>query len=129
MRYPLALLWAMFSTVAIAQNQPDDPAMERVERDLEAVLQEQHAVFQQFQMIQALQQSEIQSVVSGQPPLYVPEGQFPSYEDQRRAKDEQQQRLSKYSSQLEELYARYRDLGEQSSQLVRQMQELAQQRR
>jgi hypothetical protein len=103
--------------------------LERVERALEAIRKEQQAIFQQFQMIQALQQSEMHSAALGKPPMYVPQGQLPNYDDVTRAKEAQQERLSSYTSQLEELYARYSELGEQSSRLVEQMQALAQQAR
>jgi hypothetical protein len=117
---------AALPLLAPAQNARPDPEMQRYERALEAIRLEQQAIFQQFQMIQALQQQEMQSAISGQPPLYVPQGQLPNYDELQRAKEQQQDRLNSYSGQLEELYERYRQLGEQSAELVQQMQGLAQ---
>jgi len=51
----------LFSAVAPAQSAADaDTPLRRAEAALFAVREEQQAVFQQFQMVQALQQFEMQ---------------------------------------------------------------------
>lgn len=100
--------------------------LKRLESALDAVRQEQQSVFQQFQMAEGLQRSEMQSIETGPPPVYVPEGQAPSYNDAVRAKQERQDRLKHYSEELRRLSARYRELEGQSRSLVDQIRALAQ---
>ncbi|HZP91290.1 MAG TPA: hypothetical protein VFB20_00195 [Burkholderiales bacterium] len=118
------LLLLLPSFVSLAQ--PDiDAQMQRLETALAAVRQEQHSVYQQFQMIQALRQSELQNAVTMPSPAYAPAGEPPNYDDMVRAQQESQNRLRDYSDELQRLYARYRDLEVQSRQLVDQMNGLA----
>lgn len=116
---PFALL--LMANLALAQPQADTP-LQRTEAMLEAVREEQRAVYQQFQMIQSLQQGELQNT----DPVYVPQGQIPNYDDMARARQEQQVRLRNYSSELQQLHTRYRDLGAEAAQLLERMRALSQ---
>ncbi|MEO8164087.1 MAG: hypothetical protein ABI619_01700 [Betaproteobacteria bacterium] len=110
---------------AMAQTPPDTP-LQRTQALLVAVRDEQQAVYQQFQMIQSLQQAEIQRP---DPALaaYATPGQIPNYDDTARARQEQQARLSNYSNELQQLHERYRELGAEASRLVDRMRALSQQ--
>lgn len=118
-----AVLFLLFSGVA---QSADDMQLQRLESALDAVRQEQQSVFQQFQMAESLQRSEMQSIETGPPSVYVPDGQAPSYNDAVRAKQERQERLQYYSEELRRLSARYRQLDGQSQSLVEQIRALAQ---
>ena len=125
----LALL--MFLSTAVPAQSPAaeaDALLKRAEAALLAVREEQQAVYQQFQMMQALQQLEMQNATSASSPVYVPEGQIPNYDDVARARREQQDRLKGYAYELQQLYARHRDLGAEAAQLRDQVRILSQQR-
>ena len=115
---PVAFL--VIANLAMAQPQSDTP-LQRTQALLEAVREEQRAVYQQFQMIQSLQQAELQNT----DPVYVPQGQIPNYDDVARARQRQQARLQDYTSELQQLHARYRDLGAEAAQLLERMRALS----
>lgn len=121
----------MFLSTAVPAQSPaaeTEPPLKRAEAALLAVREEQQAIYQQFQMIQALQQLEMQNATSASSPVYVPEGQIPNYDDVARARNEQQDRLKSYAYELQQLYARHRDLGAEAAQLRDQVRILSQQR-
>lgn len=127
MRWFTHVLLIFLSGGALAQPAADaDSPLRRTEAALYAVREEQRAVYQQFQMIQTLQQAEAQNAAPGAPAT-VPQGQLPNYDDMARARQEQQDRLKNYAAELQELYARYRDLGAEAAQLLDQVRNFAQQ--
>jgi hypothetical protein len=129
MRQIIFALLMLLSAGALAQTAADaDTPLKRTQAALAAVREEQRAVYQQFQMIQALQQAEIQNSGPMSSSVYVPEGQIPNYDDMARARREQQDRLRNYTYELQQLYVRYRDLGGDAAQLVDQVSILLQQR-
>ena len=126
MRQITFALLMILSAAALAQSATDaDLPLKRAEAALAAVREAQHSVYQQFQMIQTLQQSELQSVGPALSPVYVPESQIPNYDDVARARQEQQDRLRNYALELQQLYARHRDLGNEAAQLLDQVRILA----
>ena len=114
----------MLAALTTAHAQSDTP-LQRTQALLQAVRDEQHAVYQQFQMIQSLQQAEMQSPDPAAA-AYVAPGQIPNYDDTARARQEQQTRLKNYSYELQQLHARYRDLGAEAAQLVERIRTLSQ---
>jgi len=120
----LTLLALLLAGMAVAHAQVDTP-LQRTQALLQAVRDEQHAVYQQFQMIQSLQQAEMQSPDPAAA-AYVAPGQIPNYDDTARARQEQQTRLKNYSYELQQLHARYRDLGTEATKLTEQIRMLSQ---
>jgi len=120
----LTLIALMLAALTTAHAQSDTP-LQRTQALLQAVRDEQHAVYQQFQMIQSLQQAEMQSPDPAAA-AYVAPGQIPNYDDTSRARQEQQTRLKNYSYELQQLHARYRDLGAEAAQLVERIRTLSQ---
>jgi hypothetical protein len=118
----LALL--LLATAATAQTQ--DSPLRSTQAMLDAVREEQRAVYQQFQMIQSLQQAELQSADPAAP-AYVTPGQIPNYDDMAKARQEQQVRVKNYSYELQQLHMRYRDLGTEAAQLLDRIRALSQQ--
>jgi len=117
------LVALMLIALTAAQAQSDTP-LQRTQGLLQAVREEQHAVYQQFQMIQSLQQAEMQSADPAAAASVAP-GQIPNYDDTSRARQEQQTRLKNYSYELQQLHARYRDLGAEAAQLVERIRALS----
>ena len=128
MRQITFVLLMLLSAAAVAQSATDAyTPLRQAEAVLSAVREEQRAVYQQFQMIQTLQQAEMQSAAAAPWSVYVPQGQIPNFDDMARARQEQQDRLSNYAYDLQQLYARYRDLGAEAAQRLDQMRILSQQ--
>lgn len=128
MRQVTLVLLMLLSAAALAQPAADaDTPLRRAQALLSAVREEQRAVYQQFQMIQTLQQAEMQSSAPASSSVYVPPGQIPNYDDMARARQEQQDRLRNYAYELQQLYARYRDLGIEAAQWLDQVRILSQQ--
>ena len=117
-RLAIALLFLM-SGSALAQSS-GDVQMPRLEAALARVREEQQSVYQQFQMIQALQRAELQSVETNSA-LYVPDGQVPSYDDVARERLIRQGRIRYYTEELRQLSDRYRDLDHQVGPLLEQI--------
>lgn len=122
------------------QNQPSGPqtsqAVERKEADpriaqlemaLNHVSQEQQSVYQQFQMLQEMRRNEMQDInplimqdmggVKDAPPM--------SYDDSIRVQRERKERFQQHTRELDRLYARYSELGEQKKAILDQLRELA----
>jgi len=119
MRYLVGVLLSVLVSGAIAA---DDLQLRRLESALDAVRHEQQVVYQQFQMTESLQRTELQA----DPAMgYVPDGQPVNYDDAVRAKQARQARLDEYSYQLQTLSARHRELEDQSRALVDQIRALA----
>jgi hypothetical protein len=128
MRQITLVLLMLLSAAALAQSPADaDTPLRRAQNLLSAVREEQRAVYQQFQMIQTLQQAEMQSAAPAISSVYVPPGQLPNYDDMARARQEQQDRLRNYAYELQQLYARYRDLGAEAAQWLDRVRILSQQ--
>jgi predicted secreted protein len=118
------------------ERPPADPRIAELEMALKQVDHERQAVYQQFQMTQELRRNEIQDNnpqviqganmtsimpyasggLSGNPPV--------SYDDQVRLLRERQERIQQYGQDLNRLYSRYTELGEQRRALFDQLMEL-----
>ena len=128
---------AMAQTAPSAQEQASGRAeLEARIRGVEAALSrinaEQQSVYQQFQMVQEMRRNERQDLLSaGQPytpPAWISSYAIPNYDDVVRDKQAREFRLHDYASQMERLYARYRELEDQKRPLLEQLAELTAQR-
>ena len=131
-----ALAQSALNSDSKAPNSAPDPEMARLEAVLNHVNQEQRAVYQQFQMTQELRRNEMQE---GYPPMQAPSTMVQgfyvagglkdnppqSYDDNVRLLRERQERIQQYTEDLNRLYARYAELGEQKKVLLDQLMELA----
>ena len=123
--------WCL-SGPAMAQSVPSverkvDPRIAQLEMALSHVSQEQQSVYQQFQMLQELRRNETQDAnmlvtqdmggVKDMPPI--------SYDDSIRLQRERKERFQQQSRDLDRLYARYAELGEQKKVILDQLRELA----
>jgi hypothetical protein len=118
--------------VATAQTPPNnerkvDPRIAQLEMALSHVSQEQQSVYQQFQMLQEMRRSEIQDInplvmqdmggVKDMPPI--------SYDESIRLQRERKDLFQQHARELDRLYARYSELGEQKKAILEQLRELA----
>ncbi|WP_107762877.1 hypothetical protein [Nitrosospira multiformis] len=133
----LLLLFSGVTGPVYAQTAPSsstkpDPRMAELEMALNHLSQEQQAVYQQFQMIQELRRNEIQDsqplAVQGYLTMGgVKDAPPASYDDNVRLQRERTERIQQYTRDLNQLYARYAELGNQKRALLDQLTELAQQ--
>jgi hypothetical protein len=104
-----------------------DPRIAQLEMALSHISQEQQSVYQQFQMLQDLRRSEIQDIT----PLVtqdmggVKDMPAITYDDSVRIQRERKERFQQNSRELDRLYARYSELGEQKKAILEQIRELA----
>lgn len=90
------------------------------ESELNRVRQEQQAVYQQFQILQALQGNEgLEADPTSS--LYVPGGGIPNYDDVVRAKQERQERVRYYSEEMRRLSERHRSLDIRAGSLIEEL--------
>ncbi len=142
----LILLNSSVIASALAQTVPSpsprtsypapDPRVAQLEMVLNQVQQEQQATYQQFQMMQELRRNEMQesfpqamqtpSMATQSP--YATSGLIdnPSqnYDEKTRLQRERQERIQQYTLDLNRLYSRYNELGEQKRALMDQLMEL-----
>jgi hypothetical protein len=118
--------------VLMAQGAPSterkvDPRITQLEMALNHVSQEQQSVYQQFQMLQELRRNEVQDStplllqgmggVKDMPPI--------SYDESIGLQRERKERFNHQARELDRLYARYSELGEQKKAILDQLRELA----
>ena len=97
-------------------------------REVEAALtrnsQERQSLYQQFNMVQELRRNEERQsfAAANSPPS------SPLYDDVKREEQTRARRIKDYQADLDQLYARYRELQAQERALVQSLSALAQQR-
>ena len=121
------LAQAAQSTGALPLPKPD-PRIFELELAVNRLTQEQQAVYQQFQMVQDMRRNEMQDltpIILGPPAMGgVKEGPPLSYDETIRIQRERKERIQQYTRDLEQLYARYTELGNQKKALLDQIMEL-----
>lgn len=114
---------------------PPDPRVIQLEITLNQLNQAQQSVYQQFQMVQELRRNETQIdppqavLNTSEAPYYSMGGgnSNPSlnYDENVRFQRERQERLRKYTRDLNDLYSRYSELEEQKRAVLGQLMELS----
>ncbi|MBS0298579.1 MAG: hypothetical protein JSR32_01385 [Proteobacteria bacterium] len=99
----------------------------QLEKSLARIQQESQSIQQQFMMIQELRRNEI----SESPTLIpsIPSAKsvpVPKYEDLIRLQQEKQERIEKYTADLNRLYARYNELENEKQTILEQIKSLEQ---
>ena len=116
-------LLAVISGTAFSQSS-NESQMRKLTALLDGIRLEQQSVYQQFQMTETLQRSELRAIGTV-PGIEVQEGSPPSYDDAARAKRDRQNRLNYYADEMKRLSGRYRELANESASVVEQMRILA----
>ena len=112
-----------------------DPRVAQLETALNQVRQELQVLYQQFLVMQALRQNEIQEsfplatyVPSIEKSPYATSGLIDnppqSYDEKIRSQKEHQERIQQYTLDINSLHSRYNELGEQKKVLMDQLMEL-----
>lgn len=114
--------------MSIASKQ--DPRLAQLEMAVNRLNQEQQSVYQQFQMIQDLRRNEIQDghplIVQGPPAMGgVRDAPPTNYDENIRLQRERRERIQQHTQDLDRLYSRYAELGEQKKALLDQLMELS----
>lgn len=131
MRTILLLLALTFSFAIWAdENKSTDTEkqMRQLEKALARVQQESQSTQQQFMMIQELRRNDM-----AEPPMNVPlpstPGQsipVPNYNNLMQQKQERDQRIEKYTADLNRLYARFTELENEKQVILEQIRSLEQ---
>jgi hypothetical protein len=121
---PLVLVLGLLGAPAAAADAVDQQ-MRRLEAALTRIVQEQQAVFQQFQMLQELRRNDERQMFPLQ--IYSTPPVIRNYDDVRREEEARAQRIRDYQYELDRLYLRYRELDEQKRPLLDALSALAQQ--
>ena len=119
------------SAAAFAADPQIEAEIRQLQTQIGNVQQEEQSAFQQFQMIDGLRRLELHAEnppVVQNSPVYSSDNPPPNYDDVVREKREREERIDRYTAELNNLYARYRMLEEQRVGLVERLNELVQQR-
>ncbi|ALQ52516.1 hypothetical protein ATY38_05125 [Nitrosomonas ureae] len=129
MQFILLLLFFVFANVIWANTEALDQEAQirELEKTLTLIQQESQSTYQQFLMIQELRRNEMAEVpqavrLPNSPSQSIP---IPNYEDLIQLKQEKQERIDKYTTDLDHLYARYRELEDEKQAIFEQIRSLA----
>ena len=132
MRTILFLLALTFSLMVLADEDKGATDTENQSRQLEKALariqQESKSIQQQFMMIQELRRNDI-AEPSMNIPLPSTPGQsipVPNYNNLMQQKQERDQRIEKYTADLNRLYARFTELENEKQDILEQIKSLEQ---
>lgn len=99
----------------------------QLEETLSRIQQESQSTYQQFLMIQELRRNEIsEAPVTAQPNPPSKSIPIPKYEELIQLQQEKQERIGKYTADLDRLYARYRELEDEKQAIFEQINSLQQ---
>jgi len=122
------VLFLLLLALPLAIQADSAAQVRQLEKTLARLQQESQSVQQQFMMIQELRRNEM-SAPSMTVPLPSTPGQsipIPSYNDLMQSKQEREQRIEKYTADLNRLYARYNELENEKQTILEQINSLEQ---
>lgn len=108
---------------------PDQEAQIRqLEKTLTRIQQESQSTYQQFLMIQELRRNEMSEILQTVPLPNSPAQSIPipNYKDLIQLKQDQQERIDKYTTDLNHLYGRYQELEVEKRTIFEQFKSLEQ---
>jgi hypothetical protein len=105
------------SASAVAAGQDDQ--LQRLQSALSMLDQEQQAIYQQFQMVQALRRSTPQPPYGAMPP--VPSGEIANYDEAVAAQDRLIRRSNELAEQASQLVTRYGEIEEEKKPLQQEI--------
>ena len=118
-------------SAAVLADAATEAEIGRLQMQLDQLQHLQQSVYQQFQMIQELRRTEIDAQypqVIQNSPDYAIGNSPPNYDDVVRQRAERDNRIKRYTDDLNRLYAQYQDLEVQKRSLVDRLNLLVQQR-
>lgn len=118
MRQLICALFMLASINAFAAEQDDE--LQRLHSALNLLDQEQLAIYQQFQMVQALQRSHF-ALPYGTSLVPVPGGELANYDDVIAAQERLARRSEELAEQASQLVTRYGEIEEEKRPLRQQI--------
>ena len=130
MRNLILLFIFIVSATAVAQSEPTvtkDAEIRELEKTMARVSQESQATYQQFLMIQELRRNEMLESPDNIPLNLTGKSiPVPSYEDLLRRRQEKNERMEKYTADLDRLYTRYKELEGEREAIFEKIKSLEQ---
>lgn len=117
MAAPLMALFVLSSASAVAAGQDDQ--LQRLQSALSMLDQEQQAIYQQFQMVQALRRSSPQPSYGAM--LLAPAGEIANYDETVAAQGRLIRRSNELAEQASQLVARYAEIEEEKKPLQQEI--------
>ncbi len=130
MRYLILLLSLIGSMTVLAQSESvetKDAEIRQLEKTMARVSQESQATYQQFLMTQEIRRNEmLESPDTISPNLTGKSIPIPNYEDLMRRRQEKNDRMEKYTADLDRLYTRYKELESEREAIFEKIKSLEQ---
>ena len=128
MRYLILLLSCIASLAVWAESaETRDAEIRHLEKLMARVAQESQSTYQEFLMTQELRKHEIIQVPENIPfNLTGKSIPVPNYEDLLRRRKEKEERMEKYTADLDRLYTRYKELESERQALFEKIKSLEQ---
>ncbi len=119
----LILFCLLLVSISAFAASDTDRQIQELEAAIVQLQQEQQILFQQFQMLQELRRHEITQGDEALLPQgeVVIGGEIPKYEDMTKRRKERLDRIQRFTSDLDELYARYQDMENERRALIEQL--------
>lgn len=121
------LMLLLLMTIPVTAPAGAGTEIRQLEKTMARVLQESQFTYQQFLMIQELRRIEMLDTPVLTPPN--PPGKsipIPNYEDGSRLRQEKNERIEKYTTDLNRLYTRYKALETEREEILEQIKRLEQ---
>ncbi len=124
------ILFFLLLLVSVSGWADTNDSVRRLEQALTRIQQEEQSTYQQFLMVQELRRNAMQ-VEQELPVSIPPSGSMISspavnYDDLAKRKRENNARIEQYTADLEHLYIRHRELGDERKALIEQLGQLLQ---
>ncbi|WP_297324373.1 hypothetical protein [Nitrosomonas sp.] len=130
MRYLILLLLFIVSMTVLAEplSEPvatKDAEIRQLEKTMARISQESQATYQQFLMTQELRRNEMLESPDTIPLNLTGKSiPIPSYEDLMRRRQEKNDRMERYSADLDRLYTRYKELESEREAIFEKIKSL-----
>lgn len=126
MRYSIVIFFLAVSVSAWAQlDESTLSEITRLEKEMLRVSQESQSTYQQFLMTQELRRNEMMESPDPTPLNFTGKSvPIPNYEDYIQRRVDKDERIKKYTADLDRLYARYKDLESEKEALFEKIRNL-----
>lgn len=123
MKVAFLAIFIFFSLTSHADEQ-----LRALEKELNRIQQESQSTYQQFLMLQELRRNEISDVpmITAQPISPEKSIPIPKYEELVQQRQEKQARIKQYTTELDQLYQRYKELENEKNLILDQINALGQ---
>ncbi len=117
--------WVLFLFLGLPAIADNGEELQRLQDALQALRQEQQAVYQQFQMVQELRRANLEALSLSQAPALQYSTEVVKYADVAEAQKKMVRRAGELAQEADELYARYSEIEARKKPLQERIYELA----